>query len=75
MKSASDGIYYFMEEMPPLFRHIDAKRHSFRSTGGKIMKKRSILILLLTLALVCLALPAQAEDSKCAFDKTVTTLF
>ena len=39
------------------------------------MKKRSILILLLTLALVCLALPAQAEDSKCAFDKTVTTLF
>ena len=39
------------------------------------MKKRSILILLLTLALVCLALPAQAEDNKCAFDKTVTTLF
>lgn len=39
------------------------------------MKKRSFLILLLTLALVCLALPAQAEDNKCAFDKTVTTLF
>ena len=39
------------------------------------MKKRSILILLLTLALVGLALPSQAEDNKCAFDKTVTTLF
>ena len=39
------------------------------------MKKRSILILLLTLAMLCLALPAQAEDNKCAFDKTVTTLF
>ena len=39
------------------------------------MKKRSILILLLTLAMLCLALPAQAEDNKCAFDKAVTTLF
>ena len=39
------------------------------------MTKRSFLILLLTLVLVCLALPAQAEDNKCAFDKTVTTLF
>ena len=39
------------------------------------MRKRSVLVLLLTLAMLCLALPAQAEDNKCAFDKTVTTLF
>ena len=39
------------------------------------MKKRSVLFLFLILAMLCLALPAQAEDNKCAFDKTVTTLF